>query len=115
MDAATLETFLASAGIRPRADGADRWVGTIHARGRDWEVRARRTSNWLVLEAGPLPPAPHDALLRANRTLGLARYALVDGSVHVLAELPTQNLDPPEVAAAIRAIDAALDRYPGST
>jgi len=90
-------------------------VGTLSARGQVWEVRARRTSNWLVLEAGPLPAAPHDVLLRANRTLGLARYALQGDRILVLADLPTTSLDPPEVAAAIAAIGAALDQYPTST
>lgn len=116
-----------AAGLAPRPEGDGRWTCTLETPGRRVPVYARRTPNWLVLETGSLAAPPgaerraalHRGLLHANRDLSLARFALTETGQPVLrAELPTGNLQPAEVVAAVEALRkgiACLDALDGST
>jgi hypothetical protein len=107
--------MLAEAGLSPEPDGEDLRC-TIAVGGRTTTLRARRTPNWIVLETLPLAPtgdsaALHRALLRANRDVPLARFALSDsGEVTIRAELPTASLQAAEVRAVVDSFRTALSR-----
>ncbi len=78
------------------------------------------TENWVLLSILPMftgPFRPDDLarrLLAANRDMRLAKFAVdKNGAVVLCAELPTESLDPSEVADAIQRMTGYARRFLG--
>ena len=77
------------------------------------------TENWVLLSIlGLLAPDAFRAvgfnrrLLAANRDMRVAKYALDEnGEVVLCAELPTESLDPPELADAVERMVSLARRF----
>jgi hypothetical protein len=121
IDAATVESWLGSQG-RPceRIDPAT-WRSAFHGGPRSFRFFVRLTEDWIFFTIAPFVVAPrspgaehrlHRQLLRLNREINLAKFAIdEDADVVLTVELPTENLDPSEFKDAIDALIHYADQH----
>ncbi len=91
-------------------------------RDEEYDLFVAQTDDWLHFAVSPLTPRPkaectpslHEALLRLNQSLRLARLALDDeGDVALLADLPLDDLRFAHFAAALDALTGYTRRLAG--
>src|SRR5262245_11226625 len=114
VDAAAVSALL-KADNRPfeRIDPAT-WRSSFHAESKSFRFFVRLTESWTFFTIVPFVRAPEDTaathrlhrqLLRLNREINMAKFAIDDeGDVVLTVELPTENLDASEFRDAIDAL-----------
>ena len=121
VDAAAVEELL-KADNRPfeRIDPAT-WRSSFHAESKSFRFFVRLTESWIFFTIVPFVRAPEDPaiehrlhrqLLRLNREINMAKFAIDDeGDVVLTVELPTENLDASEFRDALDALCFYADRH----
>jgi hypothetical protein len=121
IDTATVQGWIEKLGYDTVLDGAS----TLRLTPREGEPLpsffVQCTENWVLLSILGLLDAdafrPDDLnrrLLAANREMRVAKFALDDGGEIVLcAELPTESLDPSELADAVSRLASLARRFRG--
>jgi hypothetical protein len=121
VDAATVEELL-EADNRPfeRIDPGT-WRSSFHAESKSFRFFVRLTESWIFFTIVPFVLAPRDPvaehrlhrhLLRLNREINMAKFAVDDdGDVVLTVELPTENLDASEFRDALDALVFYADKH----
>ena len=121
VDADTVEQLL-KADNRPyeRIDPGT-WRSSFHGEAKSFRFFVRLTENWIFftivpfVRAAPSGPAErrlHRYLLRLNREINMAKFAIDDeGDVVLTVELPTENLDASEFRDALDALVFYADKH----
>lgn len=119
IDVPTLQGWIEKLGYDTELDGASMLRLTPREGAPLPSFFVQCTQNWVLLSILRLLDAdafrPDDLgrrLLAANREMRVAKFALDDaGEVVLCAELPTESLDPPELADAIEKMATYARRF----
>ncbi len=121
IDTATVQGWIEKLGYDTALDGAS----TLRLTPREGEPLpsffVQCTENWVLLsilgllEEGAFRPDDlNRRLLAANREMRVAKFALDEnGEIVLCAELPTESLDPSELADAVSRLDSLARRFRG--
>jgi hypothetical protein len=121
MTAPEVEGFLTEYGWPyERVDSAT-WRSGFRGQQSTFRVFVRLTENWIFFTIVPFVLAPrternerqlHRHLLRLNREINLAKFAIdEDADVVLTVELPVENLDYSEFKDALDALSYYADRH----
>lgn len=121
IDTATLQGWIEKLGYDTTLDGASMLRLTAREGAPLPAFFVQCTENWVLLSIlGLVDPdtfQPDDLgrrLLAANREMRVAKFALDEaGEIVLCAELPTESLDPSELADAVTRLAAVARRFRG--
>lgn len=121
IDTATLQGWIEKLGYDTALDGASMLRLTPREGGPLPSFFVQCTENWVLLsilgllEEGAFRPDDlNRRLLAANREMRVAKFALDDnGEIVLCAELPTESLDPSELADAVSRLATLARRFRG--
>ncbi len=119
IDVATLQGWIEELGYDTTLDGASMLRITAREGAPLPAFFVQCTENWVLLSVLGLLDAdafrPDDLgrrLLAANREMRVAKFALDEsGEIILCAELPTESLDPSELADAVRRLASLARRF----
>jgi hypothetical protein len=121
VDPATVEDYLRKEERPFERIDASTWRSAFHGETKSFRFFIRLTENWIFFTIVPFVLAPktergqhslHRLLLRLNREINMAKFAIDDDEDVVLTvELPTENLDQSEFKDALDALSYYADKH----